>query len=91
MKSTGDIWDVPPLMHDEFAGIAVDIARDAERELGPWRGKCEDGCRLAGQAFVPGWIANTRAAIAANELGAPVGQALRVAQLRKRRAALDAA
>ncbi len=83
--AAGDIWNVPPYSHEEFSGIAPDVFREAEGLLGGWPGKCRSACSLARVPFRPGWLGVTTGMLA-NELGAPVGQALRVVALRRLRA-----
>ncbi len=78
----GEIWNVPAYSHEEFSGLAPDVFRDAEDLLREWPGTCRDACALARVPFRPGWL-GVKTGMLANELGAPVGQALRVVTLRR--------
>ena len=83
----GDIWAVEPISQREFSRLPFSAFRLAEPLLADWPGKARDACSLNQQEYRPvGWL-NPATAITANELGAPVGQALRVAMLRQREAA----
>jgi hypothetical protein len=82
-EANGDIWDVPPVPHSEFPAISRDVWREAEALVNGYPGKCRDACRLARRAWGPGWL-DAQTGRLANELGAPVGNALRVVLMRKR-------
>lgn len=80
---TGDIWDVPQVLPHEFDSIPADVWREAESLLGGYDWKCRDACHLERRPWGPGWL-DAITGLTAIELGAPVGNALRVVLLRRR-------
>lgn len=83
MERSGDIWDVEQYPQSSFHTLSVDVWAEAESLLGDYQGKCKDACQLARRTWGPGWLDSITGAYA-NELGAPVGQAVRVVLLRCR-------
>lgn len=77
----GDIWDVEQYPQSSFHTVAPDVWRAAESLLAGYQGKCKDACQLARRSWGSGWLDPITGAYA-NELGAPVGQAVRVVLLR---------
>lgn len=82
-RTTGDIWDVPQYPQNLFDTVPVEVWREAEPLLAGYSGKCTDACQLSSRPYEPGWL-NASTGSYANELGAPVGQAVNVVLIRQR-------
>jgi hypothetical protein len=80
----GDVWNVPPFPVGRYPEVTAAewLAVEPLVQRG-YHFKCRSACEMARVPFGPGW-ANPVTAKLADELGAPVQQAVTVVRMRKR-------